>query len=252
MKEKIRQYWEEHPGSSDRRSPDNLPKLSRKWFECMEELRYQEEPFIHSVAQFTRYKGKKILEVGVGTGADFLQWARAGADCYGVDISNAAVEITKKRLALYGFRNCSIQSADAEELPFQEESFDVVYSWGVIHHTEHPENVVAEVRRVLKPSGIFIGMMYNRHSVTAFKRWVQYALLKGKPWRSFANVIWHHVESVGTKAYTVREIRKLFSEFSNFNARPLITQSDLNYWPSCLSKFFPDSWGWFITFKAVK
>lgn len=247
--EEVRRFWEKEPCGTSSRIVGDLPKYSREWFERAEEYRYQREPFIHSVAQFTRHHGKKILEVGVGAGTDHLQWARAGAQCYGVDLTDAAIETTKAHLSLYGFES-SLRRVDAESLPFDDESFDLVYSWGVIHHSEHPEQVIQEIRRVLKPGGIFIGMMYGRRSPTAFKLWVRRALLKGKPWRSFADVIWHYMESIGTKAYTVSELKRLFSEFSSFSAKPVITISDR--WPAWLARFFPDEWGWFITLKAIK
>jgi len=251
LNEAVRSYWEPEPCGTNPVLIGDLPQQTREWFERIEEHRYQVEPFIHSVAQFTRWHGKKILEIGVGAGTDHLQWARAGAECYGVDLTEAAIETTKARLALYGFAS-NLQRLDAEELPFADESFDLVYSWGVIHHSEHPEQIIREIRRVLKPGGVFIGMMYGRHSPAVFKVWMKYALLKGKPWRSFADVIWHHVESIGTKAYKVSELRELFCEFSSLTAQPQITPYDTDKWPTWLSKYFPDSWGWFITLRAVK
>ncbi len=247
----VRNYWEQEPCGTQPAVTGELPARTREWFERVEEYRYEVEPFIHAVAQFTRWQGKKILEVGVGAGTDHLQWARAGTECYGVDITEAAIETTKTRLALYDLTS-NLQRVDAEDLPFGDESFDLVYSWGVIHHAEHPEQIVREIKRVLKPGGVFIGMMYGRHSLAAFKHWVKYALLQGKPWRSFADVIWNHMESLGTKAYTLKELDQIFSEFSSLVAKPVITPYDTSKWPGWLSPYFPDSWGWFITLKAVK
>lgn len=229
----------------------DVPSQTREWFERIETHRYEVEPFIHSVAQFTRWHGKKLLEIGVGAGTDHLQWARAGAECYGVDLTEAAIEATKARLALYGFTS-NLQRIDAEALPFPDEFFNLVYSWGVIHHSEHPERIIKEIKRVLKPGGVFIGMVYGRHSPTVLKVWLKHALLRGKPWRSFADVVWNHVESVGTKAYTAPELQQLFAEFSSLTAKPVITPYDTRKLPNWLSQYFPDSWGWFITLKAVK
>lgn len=251
MNEAVRKYWEQNPCGTGPTIVAEVPERTRDWFERIEDHRYKMEPFIHSVAQFTRYHGKKILEVGVGAGTDLLQWARAGARCYGVDLTEAAIELTKAHLALYGF-DCELRRADAEVLPFPHESFDLVYSWGVIHHATHPERIVQEIRRVLKPGGVFIGMVYGRRSVVAFKLWVRHAFLKGKPWRRLSDIISHHMESIGTKAYTLPELRRLFSEFTTFVAEPIITPYDLNRWPRWLRKFVPDSWGWFITLRAVK
>jgi ubiquinone/menaquinone biosynthesis C-methylase UbiE len=228
-----------------------LRPLSRAWFEKVENYRYEMEPFIHSTAQFTRHRGQKILEIGVGAGTDHLQWARAGAKCYGVDLTDAAILVTREHLRIHGFRS-DLRRTDAEELPFEKATFDVVYSWGVIHHSEKPELIIAEIKRVLKPGGVFIGMLYGRHSLVALKCWVKNALLKGKPWKSFSDVLWHHFESVGTKAYTRPEIRELFSGFSRVEIETLLTGHDKSKFPKWASRFFPDDWGWFISVKGRK
>lgn len=251
LNDEVRAFWEKEACGTSSVIVGDIPAFTREWFERIEEHRYTAEPFIHSVAQFTRHSGEKILEVGVGAGTDHLQWARAGCDCYGVDLTDVALETTKARLAAYGFES-KLQRVDAEELPFPDETFDVVYSWGVIHHSENPERIIAEIRRVLNPGGEFIGMMYGRRSPLAFKEWVKNALLKRRPWRSFSDVLWNHVESVGTKAYTVSELRHLFSSFETVTFRQMITPYDKDKWPRWLSKFFPDDWGWFIGVTARK
>jgi ubiquinone/menaquinone biosynthesis C-methylase UbiE len=251
LNDEVRAYWEADICGTEAVVVGEAPKFSREWFERIERHRYDAERFIHSVAQFTRYHGKKLLEIGVGAGTDHLQWARAGAECHGVDLTDAAIETTRDRLGLYGFKS-DLRRLDAETLPFDDNSFDVVYSWGVIHHSEHPERIVSEIRRVLKPGGDLVGMMYNRRSVFVFRMWIRHALLKGKPWRSFSNVLWHNMESLGTKAYAVPELRKLFSEFSDFTAEPILTRHETHRIPRCVSQFFPDKWGWYIALKARK
>lgn len=251
LNDEVRAFWEQGPCGSGKAIVGELLPLTKEWFDQIEDHRYKVEPFIHSVAQFPRHHGKKLLEVGVGAGTDHLQWARAGVECFGVDLTEAAIETTKVRFRLYGFAS-NLQRLDAEELPFPDESFDVVYSWGVIHHSEKPEVIINEIRRVLKPGGRFIGMLYGRRSPLVFKFWVKHALLAGKPWLSFADVVWDKVESVGTKAYTVAELQAMFSGFSSTETIPLITTYDTDHWPKWISKFFPDSWGWFIGVRAQK
>lgn len=245
----VRAYWEKNPCGASRKLTGSVPELSREWFEQIEEYRYSVEPYIHSVAQFTRYSGKKVLEIGVGAGTDHLQWARAGAECYGIDLTEAAVQITRSRLEMYELHS-ELQRADAERLPFPDGSFDLVYSWGVIHHSADPAQVIREIKRVLKPSGRFVGMMYGRHSLKVLKTWAWFALGRGKPWRTFSDVIWNNVESKGTKAYTIRELRTLFSEFGQFSAQPILTIYDTRMLPKALCKFVPDDWGWFIAIRA--
>jgi ubiquinone/menaquinone biosynthesis C-methylase UbiE len=251
LNDEVKSYWEKEACGTQKEIVGEREKFSREWFEKVESYRYQVEPFIYSVAQFTQYHGKKLLEVGVGAGTDHLQWARAGLDCYGVDLTDEAIETTRRRLETYGL--CSnLQRIDAETLPFEDNSFDVVYSWGVIHHSEYPEKIIAEIHRVLKKGGTFIGMMYGRYSLNSLRKWIDYALLRGKPWKSFADVLWNEMESVGTKAYTVPELKSLFADFDNFEGSPITTSAELENLPKWISRFIPSSWGFFIAIKAQK
>lgn len=251
LNDRVRGYWEKQPCGTEAVVVGETAKFSRTWFERVEEFRYEHEPYIHSIAQFTRHHGKRLLEVGVGAGTDHLQWARAGAICHGVDLTDAAIETTRSRLAAYGV-DSQLQRVDAETLPFADDFFDVVYSWGVIHHSEKPERIIAEIHRVLRPGGLFLGMMYNRRSYAVFKWWIKHALLKGRPWRSFTEVLWHHMESEGTKAYTVAELRQLFSAFHDFRAQAIVTNDERKPWPAWLNQFFPARWGFFVALRASK
>ena len=247
----VRSYWEQEPCGTDRAVVGDQSARSPEWFASVESFRYEVEPFIHAVAQFTRHRGKRILEVGVGAGTDHLQWARAGCDCHGVDLTDAGIATTRAHLAVHGLTS-NLQRVDAEVLPFPDASFDLVYSWGVIHHSQHPERIIAEIHRVLKPGGVFIGMLYGRRSVTVLHVWIRHALKKGRPFRSFADVVWNHVESIGTKAYTEPELRDLFGAFTPVRTTPLLTINDRAGFPRWLSQFFPARWGWFIAIHAHK
>jgi SAM-dependent methyltransferase len=247
----VRGYWEEEPCGSGVEVVGDAPRLSREWFARIEENRYRAEPFIHAVAQFTRHRGERVLEVGVGAGTDHLQWARAGAQCYGVDLTDAAIETARAHLAVHGLES-QLQRVDAETLPFEDGFFDTVYSWGVVHHTEHPDRMLREIRRVLRPGGQFIGMLYGRHSAVAVKMWLRHALFAGRPGRTLSDVIWHHCESLGTKAYTCDELAALFGEFSSCTLQPILTPYDTKRLPRRLTRWFPQHWGWFIAVRATK
>ena len=249
--EDVRQYWDAEACGTGKSIVGDQAELTRAWFERIENHRYSLEPFIHAVAQFTRHKGKTILEVGVGAGTDHLQWARAGAVCYGVDLTDRAIETTKAHLALYGYHSV-LQRIDAEKLPFPDAKFDIVYSWGVIHHSALPERIVHEIRRVLKPSGLFLGMLYGRYSAVAIKRWVKFALLRGRPWNTLSDIVARHMESPGTKAYTYAEIKALFARFSSCETGSLLTPYDRQHLPAWLAGLLPNAAGWFITIRARK
>jgi SAM-dependent methyltransferase len=153
-----------------------------------------------------------VLEVGFGAGTDFIQWLRVGAKVSGIDLTEEALANFRHRIQVYGLPEPeSLQVADAEHLPFASNTFDLGYSWGVLHHTPNADQAIAELVRVVRPGGEEIKiMLYNRHSLFALKSWVLFALLRGRPWRSFRWVLWHHVESLGTKAYTAGETRRIF------------------------------------------
>lgn len=251
LNDQVRGFWEHEPCGTGHLSVGDTPRETSDFYERVESNRYALEPFIHSVAQFTRHHGKKVLEVGVGAGTDHLQWARAGAVCHGVDLTDAAIEMTRNRLSLYGFTS-QLQRVDAEQLPFETESFDIVYSWGVIHHSENPAQIIEEIHRVLKKGGRFVGMMYGRRSLLALRLWARYGLLSGRPWRSLRDIVWHHMESIGTKAYTPRELRDLFSSFDNCHIQPILTPYDRRRLPNWLTEFVPNCFGWFLAIDARK
>ena len=180
-------------------------KYSREYFEEIEEFRYRLESEIFGFAQFTRHKGQKLLEVGVGAGTDFLQWCRAGTEAYGVDLTEEAIGNVRERLAIYGLQAKELKVGNAENLPYPDGMFDVVYSWGVIHHSPDTEKCLSELARVCRKGGTVKVMVYNRHSLQSYYWWIRYALLRGKPWRSLSYVLHHYMESIGTKGYTRSE-----------------------------------------------
>jgi len=244
----IRSYWEDQPCGTTANSLREHPRLSRAWFAAVERERYLREPCVHSVAQFTRWSGQRVLEIGVGAGTDHLQFARAGARLAGVDLTDAAIQITRSHLAIHGLHS-DLRQADAERLPFDAASFDLVYSWGVIHHAPHPEVVISEVRRVLRPGGTFLGMLYARRSMVTLKLWVRHALMERHPLTPLDGLVGAHMESQGTKAYTESEVRHLFSSCST---RRIVTDWDRSHLPRRLGSLLPDAVGWFIAIEAIR
>ena len=88
LKEEVREFWNAQACGTQNIDKE---KFTLEYFEQIEKERYELQPEIFSFAQFTRFHGKKLLEVGVGAGTDFLQWVRAGADCYGIDLTDEAI-----------------------------------------------------------------------------------------------------------------------------------------------------------------
>lgn len=187
--------------------------------------RYELEPFIVPFADFAGCRGRAVLEIGVGLGADHQRFAESGAALTGLDITERAIAHTRRRFELAGLRS-DLRVGDAEQLPFADESFDVVYSWGVLHHTPDTGKAIDEVRRVLRPGGEARVMLYNKRSIIGAMLWVRYSLLR-LCWRSLDEVYAEHLESPGTKAFTPGEVRAMFSGFSDVRVRVVLTHGDL-------------------------
>jgi SAM-dependent methyltransferase len=141
--------------------------------------------------------------------------------------------------------------ADALGLPFSVGTFDLVWSWGVLHHTGDIERAVQEVRRVLKPGGEARLMLYHRPSWVAIAAWGRWALLRGRPWQSLRRVVAEHVESPGTIALTTREIRQLMADFRDLETRVVGTYWDRRFVP-ILGRLAGPRLGWFALIKAWK
>lgn len=141
----------------------NEPLGTPESFARVEAHRYAEQPWMHDTFRFSEWEDKRVLEVGVGLGTDHLQFVRAGAATTGIDLTPLCVEMTTKRLEQEGFAP-DIHQMDAEDLHFPDDSFDAVYSFGVLHHTESAEGAFREIRRVLRPGGVFMGGLYAKYS----------------------------------------------------------------------------------------
>jgi len=166
----VREFWNveacgSHFVSVDRGTPE--------FFEQFRSFRYRTEWHIPSLVPFAATKGKDVLEIGCGNGADGAMFALAGANYTGVDLTTAAVEATRSHFQSLGL-NGSFQTENAERLSFPKERFDFVYSHGVLHHTLRPEAAFSEVFRVLKPGGRAILMLYHKNSFNYYVRILGY------------------------------------------------------------------------------
>ena len=144
-------------------------------YEQQARMRYELEPYIPGFAGFAESAGKRVLEIGVGLGADHQRFAAAGAILSGIDLTERAVAHTKQRLTNLGLSS-NIAVGDAENLPFPDDSFDVVYSWGVLHHSPDTPRAIDEVYRVLAPGGVARIMIYHTWSMIGLMLWIRYGL----------------------------------------------------------------------------
>jgi len=160
LKEQVRAFWQAHPCGSKFTEAEIG---TREFFERVEAHRYLKEWHIPGAADFAGARGLQVLEIGCGLGTDGARFARAGADYTGVDLTEAATDLARKNFELSGLPG-RFKVADAEKLDFADNSFDVVYSHGVLHHTPDTARAVSEVHRILKPGGRAVVMLYHRNS----------------------------------------------------------------------------------------
>lgn len=232
--------------------------------------RYQLEPVIEEFAEFKSSAGKKVLEIGVGLGADHQRFAQAGArPLTGIDLTARAVMHTRRRLALFGL-DSELSTGDAENLQYPSDTFDCVYSWGVLHHSPNTPKAISEVHRVLRPGGVAKIMIYHKWSLVGYMLWIRYALLRLRPWMTLTDVYARYLESPGTKAYSPGEARRMFAIFGGVQIRTCLTHGDLlesaagqrhggallslarAIWPRRLLRRYAASHGLFMLIRAVK
>lgn len=199
----VQRYWDARP-CNIRHS--TKPVGSKEYFDEVEARKYLVEPHIPAFAEFDRWRGKRVLEVGCGIGTDSINFARAGADLTAVELSGESLSIASQRAEVMGVADrIRFVQANAEELTsaLDEEPYDLVYSFGVIHHTPHPDRALAEMRKLTAPGGTLKLMVYHRRSWKVF--WIVAALGQGRFWKADELIAEHSEAETGcpvTFAYT--------------------------------------------------
>lgn len=223
LKQEVHDFWNEASCGEELYLTGPTPQEA---YNNQMRTRYALEPYIVPFAGFAEARGQKVLEIGVGLGADHQMFAQNGAILSGCDLTERAIENTAKRLNLFGLQS-DLQLADAENLPYADSSFDKVYSWGVIHHSPNTPQIVEQIHRVLKPGGEVRVMVYNKHSIVGYMLWMRYGLMRLRPFTSLQDIYSRYLESPGTKAYTYKEGRELFKDFKDVEIDTLLTHGDL-------------------------
>ena len=207
---RVRDYWDERP-CNIRHSTQ--PLGSRAYFDEVEARKYFVEPHIPTFADFPRWRGKRVLEVGCGIGTDTISFARNGARVTSVDLSEKSLEIAQQRVKVYGLGDqVKFFCANAEELQnfVPVESYDLIYSFGVIHHTPRPERILQQLRKYAKPGTTLKIMVYHRWSYKV--AWILATEGKGAFWKLDQLVAKNSEAQTGcpvTYSYTRREGRNL-------------------------------------------
>jgi 2-polyprenyl-3-methyl-5-hydroxy-6-metoxy-1,4-benzoquinol methylase len=212
--EAVRDFWNRRP-CNIRHS--QRPVGTREYFDEVERRKYLVEPHIPSFAEFSRWRGKRVLEIGCGIGTDTMNFARAGAEVTAVDLSEKSLEVARQRAGVYALSNIRFYLGNAEELSrfLPVEPYDLIYSFGVIHHTPHPERVIEQLRAYCRPGTTFKLMVYHRHSWKALEILLRQG--HGALWR-FSELLQRYSEaqtgSPVTFSYTRRSVRELLLGFT--------------------------------------
>jgi ubiquinone/menaquinone biosynthesis C-methylase UbiE len=277
----VKAFWNAAPCQSDLSHAEER----LRYFREISERRYGgREWHLPIVAKFDSFRGKEVLEIGCGIATDGLEFAKNGAHYSGVDLTPHSVELAKERFGLFGVSG-HFESANAEErLPFADESFDHVYSFGVIHHSPAPEKIVREIHRVLKKGGSFTVMLYNRSSINYYieimflRKTLRWILLPSFMPRLIAAVTgldrwkleghrkilterknlskqeWISMNTDGpfcplAGVYNRKEAAELFQDFQN--VRQEVWEFNVDHWPfirrvipSSVAKWIGRHWGW--------
>lgn len=209
----VRDYWNRRP-CNIRHSTAEIG--TKEYFEQVEARKYLVEPHIPTFAEFSKWKGKKVLEIGCGIGTDTINFARAGAEVTAIDLSSKSLKLAAKRAEVFGFSDrINFYEANAEKLSefIPAQKYDLVYSFGVIHHSPHPEKIIGQISDYfIHPGSTLKLMVYYRYS------WKVFGMLmreKGRFWKLDKIIAKHSEAQTGcpvTYSYTKKTIKELIGE----------------------------------------
>jgi ubiquinone/menaquinone biosynthesis C-methylase UbiE len=263
-KQKARAQWSADPAGAVYGREHEFG--TREFFDEVERHRYQEyAPWMPKVMGFDAFAGQRLLEVGCGMGTDLLQFARGGAQVTGVDLTPRSIETSRHHLKLYG-ESGDFALTDAEKLPFADESFDVAYSNGVLHHTPDTGAAVREIHRVLRPGGLARVMLYHRNSwyywseIMLHRGLLRGQLLRGQTAEEIMGRYVEVNEGEGrplVKVYSQRQARALFSMFREVKTEvQQLTRGDFHFLgraiPAGFLRALGSRVGWNVIISARK
>lgn len=275
----IENYWGVQP---PHKNSEEKERFSLDWYREISKHRYSCVPYMKEFVGFENYAGKRVLEIGCGAGSDLAEFARHGAEVVGLDVTDIAIEMTRKRFSVEGLEGTFLKY-DGESLPADIGSFDAVYSWGVLHHTPRMDDIMAEAHTKLKSGGELIMMLYNRLSILYYYSILYLRKYKAKStmsrFESLSRFSEYREGCPYTKVYSTNEIKEILWYFSKVDVkvdypvyddleeRKIIPQKALNVeiigvpdLDAFLSNFNRDleagedlrKYGWHLVLKATK
>ena len=204
MIEAIQRYWNERIHDLEMTDAEVGTKT---FFDDLDDYRFDKLHYLPRLVDFSAYRDQRLLEVGCGIGTDLVRFARGGARVTGIDLSQNAIDLARKNFVLNNLGAEELRVANGEQLPYPDESFDVVYGHGVIQYTADPAQLIRECHRVLKPGGTGIFMVYNRVSwLNALSKVMKVAL--------------EHEDAPVLKKFSIGEFRGLLRPFDKVEIIP--------------------------------
>lgn len=277
LKNKVKDHWNSNPMDYDN---IDVKQFSKEYYRQINQQFYKicyfghkkGEPMFSKIVNYSSLKGKKVLEIGCGAGTMSTEFAKHGAIVTAIDLTETAIKNTKNQFKFANVKG-KIMQADAENLPFKDESFDYVWSWGVIHHTPDTRKCSSEIYRVLKKGGRAQVMLYHKNSIFNYLLVIGIrGILQGKLFKhgskKLLNMYTDHSHIGGVplaKCYSKKEVRNnLFKEFNKFNFKVYGVKNEvffiplfrkyLHKLPNSIPSFFLEKLGlgWYLLINMKK
>jgi 2-polyprenyl-3-methyl-5-hydroxy-6-metoxy-1,4-benzoquinol methylase len=243
--ERNRQWWERLPMTYERWESEDRSTTRQRAIDKF----LSGNPWL-TRGYFARFAGKQVLEIGCGAGPATCLFAEGGAHVTAIDLTEAAVEMTRRHSHSLAV---TVERMDAERMGFESASFDHIFSWGVLHHTEHTERAFADIARVLRPGGTALIMVYNRASARYWIKGSIWLFLRGRILKgdSFETVQRFYTDGYFHRHFTLGELARALAPLrveriskTHMSGRmlPLI--------PRWLDEWAKRRWGWLLIAEA--
>ena len=211
--------WNEEKKNISSISLKDIKDIDNNFFEIARDFahpNYPNEKYFNAIIDYKFIKNKKVLEIGCGLGSHASLLSENCKTYTGIDITDYSIEYSKKRFEIMKIKNGNFILADAENLPFENESFDYVWSWGVIHHSFNIEKIILEIHRVLKKKGKSTIMIYNKNSIRYYWYGIYQGIFKLKflKYKSLYDINMSYTDGYLAGHYTAKDIFSLFNLFS--------------------------------------
>jgi ubiquinone/menaquinone biosynthesis C-methylase UbiE len=252
--EKNRLWWESLPMTyQDWESASRIPKTKKDFLLAEKEL--LNSKFLGNF-DFSKFSGKDVLEIGCGSGAGSCLFAKNGAKVTAVDITKQAIEITKLNAKVQGVKIKAMKQ-DAENMTFKDASFDFVFSWGVLHHSENTIKAFREFKRVLKTGGRGLIMVYNKNSARYYINGLNWLILKGKIFQGYnlKSVQDFYTDGYYHRHFTPRELKRELEKIGFRKVKISITHMGhkmLRRVPRKIEQWIKDNFGWLLVAEFEK